>query len=56
LGNLVRLRNPLDFQETSLLQEIWLALPHEITFKAGYSKGFDCNREDFVRLAVEVEF
>ena len=32
------------------------ALPHEITFKAGYSKGFDCNHEDFMRLAVEVEF
>src|SRR5215467_11863902 len=40
----------------AIIPQIWLALPHEITFKAGYSKGFDRNREDFMRLAIEVEF
>ena len=40
----------------AIIPQIWLALPHEITFKAGYSKGFDLNREDFMRLAIEVEF
>src|SRR5262249_54550119 len=40
----------------AVIPQIWLALPHQITVKAGYSKGFDCNREDFMRLAVEVEF
>jgi len=40
----------------AFIPQIWLALPHEITFKAGYSKGFDCNRENFMRLAIEVEF
>ena len=40
----------------SVIPQIWLALPHEITFKTGYSKGFDANREDFVRFVIEVEF
>ena len=40
----------------AVIPQIWLALPHEITFKAGYSKSFDRNREDFMRLAIEVEF
>jgi hypothetical protein len=40
----------------AVVPQIWLALPREITLKAGYSKGFDCNRENFVRFAVEVEF
>lgn len=40
----------------AIIPQIWLALPHEVTFKAGYSKGFDLNREDFMRLAIEVEF
>jgi threonine/homoserine/homoserine lactone efflux protein len=33
-----------------------LTFPRDITFKAGYSKRFDQNREDFVRFVVEVEF
>jgi hypothetical protein len=36
--------------------QIWLAFPRDVTFKAGYSKGFDLNREDFVRFVIEVEF
>jgi hypothetical protein len=40
----------------AVIPQIWLALPHEITFKAGYSQSFDRNRENFMRLAIEVEF
>ena len=40
----------------AVIPQIWLALPRDITFKAGYSKGFDQNREDFVRFVIEVEF
>jgi len=40
----------------AVIPQIWLAFPHEITFKTGYSKGFDQNREDFVRFVIEVEF
>jgi hypothetical protein len=40
----------------AVIPQIWLAFPHEITFKAGYSKSFDRNREDFVRLVIEAEF
>jgi len=40
----------------TVIPQIWLAFPRDITFKAGYSKGFDQNREDFVRFVIEVEF
>jgi hypothetical protein len=40
----------------AVIPQIWLALPRDLTFKAGYSKGFDQNRENFVRFAIEVEF
>jgi len=40
----------------AVIPHIWLTFPHEITFKTGYSKGFDQNREDFVRFVIEVEF
>lgn len=40
----------------AVIPQIWLAFPRDITFKAGYSKGFDQNREDFVRFVIEVEF
>jgi len=40
----------------AVIPQIWLTFPHEITFKTGYSKGFDQNREDFVRFVIEVEF
>lgn len=39
-----------------VIPQIWLAFPRDITFKARYSKGFDQNREDFVRFVIEVEF
>jgi hypothetical protein len=40
----------------SVIPQVWFAFPHDITLKAGYSKGFDLNRENFVRLAIEVGF
>jgi len=40
----------------AIIPQVALAFPHEITLKAGYSKGFDQNRENFVRLVIEVEF
>lgn len=40
----------------AVIPQIWLAFPHEITVKTGYSKSFDRNREDFVRFVIEVEF
>jgi hypothetical protein len=40
----------------AVIPQVWLALPHEFTFKAGYSQSFDRNRENFMRVAIEVEF
>jgi len=40
----------------AVIPQIALAFPHEITFKIGYSKGFDRNREDFMRFVIEAEF
>lgn len=40
----------------AVVPQIWLAFPHEITFKAGYSKSFHRNRENFIRFVMEVEF
>ena len=40
----------------SVIPQIWFALPHEITFKAGFSAAFDRNRENFARFVFEAEF
>ncbi len=40
----------------SVVPQIWLALPREVTVKLGYSFGFNHNREDFGRVALEVGF
>ena len=40
----------------SVIPQIWFAFPHEITFKTGFSFGFDRNRENFVRFVIEAEF
>lgn len=42
--------------EGSIIPQVWFALAHEVTIKLGYSFGFDGNKEDFGRVAVEVEF
>jgi hypothetical protein len=39
----------------SVIPQIWFAFPHEITFKTGFSFGFDRNRENFVRFVIEAE-
>jgi hypothetical protein len=39
----------------AVIPQIWFALPHDVTFKAGFSAGFDRNHENFLRLVVEVE-
>jgi hypothetical protein len=40
----------------SVIPQIWFAFPHEITFKTGFSFGFDRNPENFVRFVIEAEF
>jgi hypothetical protein len=40
----------------SVIPQVWFALPHDITFKAGFSAAFDRNRENFARFVIEVEF
>jgi hypothetical protein len=40
----------------AIIPQVTLAFPHEITFKVGYSKGFDQNRENFARFVIEVDF
>jgi hypothetical protein len=41
-------------RSAAVIPQVWLAFPRDITFKAGYSKGFDQNREDFVRFVIEI--
>jgi hypothetical protein len=43
-------------RDGAVISQIWLTFPRDITYKAGYSKRFDQNREDFARFVVEVEF
>jgi hypothetical protein len=40
----------------SVIPQVWFALPHNITFKVGFSAAFDRNRENFVRFVIEAEF
>jgi hypothetical protein len=40
----------------AVIPQIWFAVPHEITLKAGFSAGFDRNHENFMRPVIEVEF
>lgn len=40
----------------AVVPQVWFILPHEITLKFGYSHGFDRNREDFLRFALELGF
>jgi len=58
--HLIRLGSELQYNTNehagSVVPQLWFALPHEITLKAGYSIGFDRNAEDFARIALEVEF
>lgn len=38
----------------AIVPQVWFALEHEVTVKLGFSHGFDRNREDFSRVAIEV--
>ncbi len=38
----------------SVIPQVWLTLPYEVTVKLGYAVGIDDEPEDFARLAVEV--
>jgi hypothetical protein len=40
----------------SVIPQIWFAFPHDVTFKVGFSAGFDRNRENFARFVIEAEF
>jgi|GEM_PF-516398 len=42
--------------EDSVIPQIWFAFPHEITIKLGYSFGFNRNKENFGRAALEIGF
>ncbi len=42
--------------EDSVVPQIWLAFPHDVTIKMGYSFGFNKNEEHFARIACEVGF
>jgi hypothetical protein len=46
----------LQEQQASVIPQIWITLPHDLTLKLGYSYGFDHNRENFLRFAVECGF
>lgn len=39
----------------SVIPQLWIALPHELTIKGGYSAGFHGSRH-FARVAIEFEF
>lgn len=40
----------------SVIPQLWLAFPRDATVKIGYSIGIDQEPNDFVRVALEVEF
>lgn len=40
----------------SVIPQLWLAFPRDVTVKIGYSIGVDQEPDDFVRAALEVEF
>ena len=40
----------------SVIPQMWFAFPYDIALKVGYSIGFDRNKENFGRVALEVEF
>lgn len=60
LTQLFRLGSELkyDVHERSgaVIPQVWFAFPHDITFKAGFSAGFDHNHENFARCVIELEF
>lgn len=57
---LFRFGSELSFDQrsrsSSVLPQVWLALPHELTFKLGVSEPIHRGDERFVRLVVEKEF
>lgn len=40
----------------AVIPQLWLAFPHEVTLKLGYSRGVDREPDDYYRVALEVEF
>lgn len=40
----------------SIIPQVWFTPRQDVTVKLGYSAGYENNEEDFVRLALEVEF
>lgn len=45
-----------DKHSGSVIPQLWLAFPRDVTVKIGYSIGVDKEPDDFVRAAMEVEF
>ena len=58
-SSLIRFGSELQYETVentgSVIPQIWFALPSDIALKVGYSIGFDRNRENFGRIALEVE-
>jgi len=45
-----------DEHSGSVIPQLWLSFPRDVTVKIGYSIGVDQEPDDFVRAAIEVEF
>lgn len=59
LSRIVRLGSEcqynFDDHTGSVIPQLWLAFPRDVTVKFGYSIGLDRNTHDFARVALEVE-
>lgn len=50
------LKDDVNNHEAAVVPQVWFLLPHELTLKAGFSYGFDHNKEQFLRLVIEKGF
>lgn len=46
----------LDEHSGSVIPQLWLTFPRDVTLKMGYSLGVDQEPADFARIALEIEF
>jgi len=49
------LKYDFDSHEGSVIPQIWLVFPRDVTLKFGFSAGFDQEKENFARVAIEME-
>jgi hypothetical protein len=50
------LKDDVNNHKAAVVPQVWFLLPHELTLKAGFSYGFDHNKEEFLRVVIEKEF